>query len=276
MIHASKLWYQCINAGGIDIRRPAGTGDYLFLFFRCAAEVNLNGTYEPVPENTFLLYEKGAPQFYRKTDGSFNNDWIHFDFDCYQDFFEKLGIPFQTPVHLTNPEVITDLTADLFIEFFEAGEHHLQIMDQKLRTLFYKFGDLYRFSQISSDGSAKYQRTLKKLREMMKQRIYLPENAEELAATLGISTSYLQHIYKDYFHVTLQQDIIEGRVHRACRLLESTSYTIGEIGILCGYNNAEHFSRQFKKLTGYTPMKYRRNHEIASGKENIENEEGSN
>ena len=269
MIYTGKLWYQCIHSGGIDIRRQDGTGDYLFLFFRCPVEVNLHGTYETVPENTFFLYKKGEPQIYRKTDGIFNNDWIHFDFDSYDDFFEDLGIPFHTPIHLANPEVITDMTANLFFEFFEAGDHHMEIMDQKLRTLFYKLSDLYRVSQTSSDRTPKYHRTLEKLRELMKQDIYLPENAEEFATTMGISTSYLQHIYKDYFHVTLQQEIIEGRVLRACRLLENTSYTIGEIGTLCGYNNAEHFSRQFKKLTGYTPMKYRQRQRISPEKGEI-------
>lgn len=267
MIHITKLWHRCIHPGGIDVCRPNGSGDYLFLFLRCPTEVSLHGTYELVPENTFLLYEKGAPQIYRKTDGEFNNDWIHFDFDSYDNFFEDLGIPFQTPIYLANSDAVTDMTAALFIEFFEVGNHHEQILDQQLRTLFYKFSDLYRFSLINNDRQQKYQHTLEKVRELMKQQIYLPESADELATTLGISTSYLQHIYKDYFHVTLQQDIIEGRVQRACCLLESTSYTIGEIGTLCGYNNAEHFSRQFKKLTGLTPMKYRKKR-ISIEKEN--------
>lgn len=259
LIHIKKLWHQCIHQGGIDICRQNGSGDYLFLFLRCPTEVNLHGTYELVPENTFLLYEKGAPQIYRKKDGDFNNDWIHFDFDSYDNFFEDLEIPFQTPIYLANSEAVTDMTAALFIEFFEVGTHHEQILDQQLQTLFYKFSDLYRFSLINNDKQQKYQHTLEKVRDLMKQQIYLPESADELAVTLGISTSYLQHIYKDCFGVTLQQDIIEGRVRRACCLLENTSYTVGEIGILCGYNNAEHFSRQFKKLTGYTPMKYRKN-----------------
>jgi AraC-type DNA-binding domain-containing proteins len=267
LIHITKLWHRCIHPGGIDVCRPNGSGDYLFLFLRCPTEVSLHGTYKLVPENTFLLYEKGAPQIYRKTDGEFNNDWIHFDFDSYDNFFEDLGIPFQTPIYLANSDAVTDMTAALFIEFFEVGNHHEQILDQQLQTLFYKFSDLYRFSLINNDRQQKYQHTLEKVRELMKQQIYLPESADELATTLGISTSYLQHIYKDYFHVTLQQDIIEGRVQRACCLLESTSYTIGEIGTLCGYNNAEHFSRQFKKLTGLTPMKYRKNR-ISIEKEN--------
>ena len=222
MIHITKLWHRCIHPGGIDVCRPNGSGDYLFLFLRCPTEVSLHGTYELVPENTFLLYEKGAPQIYRKTDGEFNNDWIHFDFDSYDNFFEDLGIPFQTPIYLANSDAVTDMTAALFIEFFEVGNHHEQILDQQLRTLFYKFSDLYRFSLINNDRQQKYQHTLEKVRELMKQQIYLPESADELATTLGISTSYLQHIYKDYFHVTLQQDIIEGRVQRACCLLEST------------------------------------------------------
>lgn len=275
MIHISKLWYQCINTNGIDIRRPKGSGDYLFLFFRCPVEVALHGSYELVPENTFLLYQKGTPQIYRKTDGNFNNDWIHFDFDSYDSFFEELGIPLNTPISIGNPEAVTAMVSDLFMEFFEAGDHHELILDQKLRTLFYKFSDLYQFSPTSGANPPRYKHALEKIREMIKKQMYLPESADELATTLGISTSYLQHIYKDCFDVTLQQDIIEGRIRRACCLLESTSYTIGEIAVLCNYNNIEHFSRQFRKWRGCSPMQYRQN-QIIIGKENINYEKGKN
>lgn len=38
------------------------------------------------------------------------------------------------------------------------------------------------------------------------------------------------------------------------------SYSIGEIGSKCGYDDNVHFSRVFKKYTGMTPTQYRRSH----------------
>ena len=260
-----------MHTNGIDMRRPNGSGDYLLLFFRCPTEVNLHGTYEPVPENTFLLYNKGTPQIYRKTDGDFCNDWLHFELVGEESFFEDLGIPFDTPISLNNADAVTDIIHDLFLEFFEKGPHHEQILDHRLHILFYKFCDLYQISPSGTADSSKYSNVLTWVREMIKNHLYMPMSADELATTLGISTSYLQHIYKDCFDVTLQQDIINGRINHACYLLECTSYTIGEIAILCHYNNIEHFSRQFRERKGCSPTKYRQNH-ISFGKELAHNE----
>ena len=87
---------------------------------------------------------------------------------------------------------------------------------------------------------------------------YHPEGAESIANELGMSTSYVQHLYKDFFHVSIQQDIIWGRISYASNLLETSDFTISEIADACGYDNVEHFSRQFKKVQGMTPSKFRK------------------
>ncbi|WP_417812896.1 helix-turn-helix transcriptional regulator [Thalassospira alkalitolerans] len=47
------------------------------------------------------------------------------------------------------------------------------------------------------------------------------------------------------------------RVREACRLLNGTSLSVGEIGFWCGFTDNAHFSRDFRRLVGMPPSVYR-------------------
>lgn len=258
MIKIYTIGYQYVNIGGIDINRVNGTNDYLFLFLRCPTEICLHDNYEIIPENTFILFDKGAPQIYRKLDGHYINDWIHFDIEPYNDFFERLEIPFNTPISLPESKTISELISDLFIEYFNVGEQHDIIMDQKASVMFHKFSDLLRFSRQNSSKLTKYLSELIHIRRDIQNYEYCPKNVSEIAKKLNISTSYLQHLYKHFFGVSVNQDIIRGRIEHACHLLNGTNLSVTEISQICGYENLEHFSRQFKKCKGISPNNYKK------------------
>jgi AraC-like DNA-binding protein len=50
----------------------------------------------------------------------------------------------------------------------------------------------------------------------------------------------------------------EIRVGQACRLLMDEKHSIAEICFISGYNNISYFIRQFRTITGFTPLAYRR------------------
>ena len=257
MIKIVDLGYQFVNVGGLDVNRPNGSGDYLFLYFRCPTEVWLNGKYQLIEENTYFLYKKGEPQIYRKLDGHFINDWIHFDIEPYDGLFEKLGIPFHTPMKLAYSKEISDMISDLLIEYFSIGKQHDIIMAKKASALFYKFSDLYHFTLKNGTKMTDYRVEFIKLRRKIQNYEYCPKSAEEIAHFLNISTSYMQHLYQKFFGTSIQQDIIRARIDHAAHLLNGTKYSISEIARQCGYENYEHFSRQFKKWKGCSPRSYR-------------------
>lgn len=258
MIHIKGIAHQFRNPPSFFVDRPEGSGDFLLLYFRTDAEYCPEEQYLPIAAGNFILYEKGAPQRYRKTDGFFINDWMHFDIEPYDNYFENLGIPFNTPISLKNTKVITDIFIDLYIEFFNEGAQHEFIIDYKMNALFHKFSDIYHSGMMKSNSMNKYYGTLARIRQEILEYQYVPSGVGEVASRLNISASYLLHIYKTIFGQSLHQDIIKGRLGHAAQLLLVTNNSVSEIASACGYKNLEHFSRQFKKHYGVSPKKFRR------------------
>lgn len=74
-----------------------------------------------------------------------------------------------------------------------------------------------------------------------------------------LSLSYFQHLYKQFFDSSCQQDIINARLELAKYYLKDSDMSIRSLSDFCGYENELHFMRQFKKFIGMTPTEYREN-----------------
>lgn len=254
-----RIGYNFIHDNGVDIDRPNGTNDYLFLYLKSDVTILTEEGEVHVVEPSFLLYSKGFHQKYYDCKGPFINDWMHFDMQGADEFFQELDIPMNRLMVLQNAKDISVMMQDLRVESKQQGRYHKEILDCKIRGMFYKFSDLYHEEIKFSDKLNRYRRDFMEVRN----RIYSfnPDNnmykVSEIAASMNLSTSYFQHIYKQLFGVSVMNDIIKSRIEYACYLLLSNADSVSEIAFQCGYENKEHFTRQFKAITGYTPRQYR-------------------
>ena len=85
----------------------------------------------------------------------------------------------------------------------------------------------------------------------------LPWNISEIADSLYLSKSYLQKIYKAYFHKSIIEEMIQFRIDNAKKLLSETDMTVTEISRECGYSSYNYFVRQFRMSEGCSPSEYR-------------------
>ncbi len=79
----------------------------------------------------------------------------------------------------------------------------------------------------------------------------------ELAEHLGLSSSHLSSLFREEMGDSLVRWREGIRMEQAARLLQHTTFSIGEIGRRVGYDDQLYFSRKFKQLMGQSPSDYR-------------------
>ncbi len=82
---------------------------------------------------------------------------------------------------------------------------------------------------------------------------------KDISRTVGWSDKYLSRLFKEMTGEGFNDYALRVKVREAKKLL-ARSWTVGETADRLGYQNAESFIRIFKKQTGRTPARYKRNH----------------
>ena len=81
---------------------------------------------------------------------------------------------------------------------------------------------------------------------------------DSLSVAFYIDKFYLSKIFKDAYGTTINSYILAKRITQAKRLLRFTDMSVDEIGSRVGMNDANYFSRAFKKIEGISPSEYRK------------------
>ena len=241
------------------INRPDGSGDYLFLAIKSKSVFDINGTSIIIPENTIFIYNKGTPQYYRALNGSsFSNDWIHFLFEDNElEEFIRLNIPFDTPIYNCDINQISFFIKSISSENYSCNTYKDKTIKKYIEIMFYKISESLCLNSMQNINS-NYEMLLT-IRNKIYTKPYESRNIESSAHEVRMSPSNFQHLYKKAFGISFINDIIQSRIEYAKLHLTQTDITVKGISELCGYNNITHFFRQFKDVTGMTPIEYRKN-----------------
>lgn len=81
---------------------------------------------------------------------------------------------------------------------------------------------------------------------------------EQIAGAVELSPNYICSLFKKETGINLYQYIMEFRISRAKELLLSTNLKSYEIAEKTGFSDESYFSRSFKKVTGQSPVEFRR------------------
>ena len=79
-----------------------------------------------------------------------------------------------------------------------------------------------------------------------------------LAVAAGLSRSHFCYLFKTETGLSPLRYIKRRRIERARELLATTRLSESEIRSIVGFPDRSHFTREFKKVFGVTPVEYRR------------------
>ena len=101
--------------------------------------------------------------------------------------------------------------------------------------------------------------TIRKIMDEIKEHYTENITLTGLAEKYAISVSYLSELLKEHLQLSFSEYISSKRIQKAKELLADESLSIEQIAEQTGYNDYFYFTKVFKKNTGISPSKYRKN-----------------
>jgi AraC-like DNA-binding protein len=83
-------------------------------------------------------------------------------------------------------------------------------------------------------------------------------SVSEIAERLSLSSDYFTKLFKAQTHYHFSEYQQELRIRAACEALRTTDISIGELAEKIGYSHTSHLIKQFKKITGMSPLAWRK------------------
>jgi transcriptional regulator GlxA family with amidase domain len=87
----------------------------------------------------------------------------------------------------------------------------------------------------------------------MESNVEEPVARSALAAQAGVSVRQLDRLFRRHVGCSPAVYYSRLRLEHARRMLQQTALSVGDIATACGYGNASHFARSFRKQFGHAP-----------------------
>lgn len=269
------------NRGGVEHRQIY---DHEFVYvLEGRGEIVLNGRVYPASSDCLFLVQ---PQVYHSFRASSQEDFlvigVHFDWAPHADSLDFAEFrPVQNPVEFDlfrAPQGIRgwNLEKTPFLEL--AGRLRVRKMLENV-VAEYGRGDaesrpiagallaatigqierevrLLKELQTNSAIGADAVRRVQKARERLEMVGETALSIEEVARQVGWSADHLRRMFRAVLNSSPHQIQNAARLRRAKELLRYESLPISEIAARCGFADAGHFSRVFRRETGFAPREW--------------------
>ena len=84
-----------------------------------------------------------------------------------------------------------------------------------------------------------------------------PIQVEEVAASVGLSKSYLSALFRQNLNTTVHDYLLRIRIEQSIRLMADREKSLEQILLACGFHSQSYYTKVFRRFLGVTPGQYR-------------------
>ena len=254
-IHA--LWQEKPN---FILHRNKSESYWVFIHFLSPIYLELDGKEIYVESGGCIIFKPYSYRHFESRGCALIHNWFHFSGDLgkYLDYYNLLP---ETIYYCGNDKIVTNIIQHIETELARKELYYKDICKAKINELFAlisryaKNKDSYvDHNLLKSFVSARC--------ELLNNYATSDINIDSFAKKVNLSTSRFYIYYRQIFHTSPKQDLINTRIEHAKQLLLQKNIKISVIAEQSGYNNPYHFIRQFKNVIGVSPGEFRRQHNI--------------
>lgn len=251
------IGYNSIYDSGYRLfRDPAEECMLILTRSRCC--ISIDNIVMKLAPDTVFLWSGEKPFEISADDSPLVCDWLCFDATEEKELIDSFELAYDKPIRFVDTPMIKELIRNIASEFYTLASRRTKILDSYMRILLIKLGKTGGRRDILPQAAEPHYGLLMELREKIYRNPQMKWNVDNMAAYVNMSRSYFQHLYRETFGVSCIADVISGKIEKAKEILSETGCTVAQVAAMCGYDNEEHFMRQFKKIVGVTPTKYRK------------------
>jgi AraC family transcriptional regulator, arabinose operon regulatory protein len=230
--------------------RPNGMSDWLITYtLGGEGYFEADGCEQRVMAGDVTLLKPGTPHRYGTPKGkSWHFIWAHFT----GGFMDASILPLDA---LTNYQIeqqaLRERIYDAFLRILsdsrEQAAYWHELCLGALREVLILLA-----KQQTSGFDPRIEETLYLLAHRMQETV----RVEELARNVGLSASRLSHLFKENTGESIVEALNRMRIKQATLLLAHTNRNATEAAHDVGFQNYNHFTRQFRKYIGMTPSEF--------------------
>lgn len=206
--------------------------------------------------NVFYIPPMLRPKYYPDREDPWTYTWIAFD-GIYADRLLKL-----CNISRENPIFSDSKDYKLFKYFVEISDNYQLkgMLDIKCLGLMYElFAEMITMNK-SADA---YMLTpkdghIKEAKEFIMYNYQFNITIRDIADSLNITSNYLANIFNERLGCSPKAWLTQYRMEKACSLLRTGEYKIGQVANMVGYKNQLHFATEFKKHLKMTPTEFQK------------------
>lgn len=256
--------YQIIKAGHIEtdpeykISRKSIPGTELLFVLNGSGYISIHNQEYFVPQNSIVWLNVRKPfSHWPNPDEPWHLYWCRIDGNSLEQTSKVLGIN-ESPVF---SDCSPEITRNYFHELFNALEKSSLTSTAIISSVIGQLVEIMFKSRIARLKSVvegfPIAEDLARFRAILLRTYNQHWNVEKMAMQFGVSSSQLYRICKKGLAMTPKRWLCTIRIAQASRRLIESNDTIGEIAYQVGYRDQYNFSKDFKKLTGFSPSKFR-------------------
>lgn len=218
--------------------------------------------YELLPGEAVLIY-CGDRQIYRcdKDTGKWDFIWFHFNGKCADEFYKTLHFEGFSKISLKDNARIENFYDE--ISGFAANHSiltNIRINEALTRLLTYLI--VNRFSPDKNNIIKLHQKEVYTAQQYIRNNFDKDIGIDDILSGTGLSRYYFIKVFKSIAGQSPYEYLTKHRINNAKKLLMETDFNINEVAELCGFAETNNFIKCFKRHTGTTPLKFRKDWNI--------------
>ncbi|MFO7936415.1 MAG: AraC family transcriptional regulator [Kiritimatiellia bacterium] len=209
----------------------------------------------PIKANTVIcVFPEIRHAYCPDVETGWHSQWVELDTRDALPLIRQAGITEDSPLRTFDA---TPRLARLYQQLYDCSREESYGVQQELAAGAYSILVHVIALWRSKAPCARHFAVVERMRQYLTNDLMKTPSVEEAAVQAGLSVSRLRVLFKQATGLSPKQFQLEARMHRAETLLMESSLPVGAIAEQTGFESIYHFSRQFKRMRGVSPVKFR-------------------